>query len=302
MKAIVAEGFGSPDVLHIREVEKPEPRSGEVLVQIHAATVIQGDIVLRNMHPLFFIPLWFFGLRRKRIPGHEFAGEVVAVGGGVNEFKPGDKVFGTTTGLTLGANAEFVCVPVKTKSSVLAKIPENLTYEEAAAMPVGGMTALNLLQRAGIKPGQKVLIYGASGSVGTFAVQLAKQYFSANVTGVCSTTNVDLVKSLGADQVVDYKKEDISDSDQTFDVILDAVGKADLKAMNKILVENGSLVSIRTPTHESIENLQILIDLAGQGKLKPVIDRRYPLEQTAEAHRYVEAGHKKGNVVLSVMD
>jgi NADPH:quinone reductase-like Zn-dependent oxidoreductase len=302
MKAIVAERSGSADMLRLIEIEKPTPVKGKILVQIHAATVTRGDIVLRNMHPLLFIPLRLFGLRRKKIPGHEFAGEVVAVGRGVNRFKSGDRVFGTTTGLSVGANAEFANLPLDSKTNVLAKIPEGVSFEDAAAVPVGGMTALYLLKKANLQPGQKVLIYGASGSVGTYAVQLAKHYFNADVTGVCSTTNVELVKSLGADQVVDYKKDDISTIGKTFDVIFDAVGKADPAAMKKLLNESGVLVSIRTTTKEFGENLQILINLIEQGKVKPIIDRRYPLEQTAEAHRYVEAGHKKGNVVLTVIE
>jgi NADPH:quinone reductase-like Zn-dependent oxidoreductase len=227
---------------------------------------------------------------------------VEAVGGGVSRFEPGDKVFGTTTGLSVGANAEYVSVPERSKLGVLAKMPENLSYDEAATLPVGGMTALYLLQMADILPGQKVLIYGASGSVGTYAVQLAKNYFKAEVTSLCSTGNVALVKSLGADRVVDYKTEDITQICQKFDVIFDAVGKASPDAMKQVLAVNGKQISIRRTTKESMENLQILIDLVEQGKLKPVIDRRYPLIETPEAHRYVETGHKKGNVVIKVME
>lgn len=302
MKAIVTDRQGSSAVVRMGEVERPIPASNEVSVKVRSATVTRGDVILLNMHPLLFIPLRIFGLRRKKTPGHEFAGVVEAVGGGVSCFKPGDKVFGTTTGLSVGANAEYVSVPERSKSGVLAKIPENLSYDEAATLPVGGMTALYLLQMADILPGQKVLIYGASGSVGTYAVQLAKNYFKAEVTGLCSTGNVALVKSLGADLVVDYKTEDITQICQKFNVIFDAVGKASPDAMKQVLAVNGKQISIRRTTKESMENLQILIDLVEQGKLKPVIDRRYPLIETPEAHRYVETGHKKGNVVIKVME
>ncbi len=302
MKAILSGRSGPSALLRMGEVERPIPANNELLIKVHSATVIRGDIVLQNMHPLLLIPLRLFGMRRKKIPGHEFAGEVQAVGGGVTRFKVGDKVFGTTTGLTVGANAEYVCIPEESKSCVLAKMPEGMSYDEAAALPVGGMTAIFLLEKADIQPGDKVLVYGASGSVGTYAVQLAKHYYNAEVTGLCSTANVALVKSLGADRVVDYKTEDVTEICQKFDVIFDAVGKADPEAMKQVLAVNGRQTSIRTTTHESMENLQILIDLYEQGKLKPVIDRRYPLAETQEAYRYVETGHKKGNVVITIVE
>lgn len=299
MKAIVCSKTGSPDVLQLRDVEKPMPRENEVLVRVHAATVVVGDVILRKLHPLFFLPLQLFGMKRKRIPGHEFAGEIEAVGKEVKRFRIGDQVFGTTTGLSVGANAEYVCLPEKWQAGVLATAPTNMTYEEAAAVPVGGMTALYFLRKAKIQSGQEVLIYGASGSVGTFAMQVAK-YYGAKVTGVCSTANVELVKSLGADHVIDYVKEDFTKRGQTYDVIFDAVRKTSLSRSKGALKEKGVYLSVRSSTHEKVENLIFLKELMEAGKIRPVIDRYYPLEQTAEAHRYVEAGHKKGNVVINV--
>lgn len=299
MKAIVCSKTGSPDVLQLRDVEKPMPRENEVLVRVHTATVVVGDVILRKLHPLFFLPLQLFGMKRKRIPGHEFAGEIEAVGKQVKRFRIGDQVFGTTTGLSVGANAEYVCLPEKWQAGVLATAPTNMTYEEAAAVPVGGMTALYFLRKANIQSGQEVLIYGASGSVGTFAVQVAK-YYGAKVTGVCSTANVELVKSLGADHVIDYVKEDFTKRGQTYDVIFDAVRKTSLSRSKGALKEKGVYLSVRSSTREKVENLIFLKELMEAGKIRPVIDRYYPLEQTAEAHRYVEAGHKKGNVVINV--
>ena len=299
MKAIVCSKTGSPDVLQLRDVEKPMPRENEVLVRVHAATVVVGDVILRKLHPLFFLPLQLFGMKRNRIPGHEFAGEIEAVGKEVKRFRIGDQVFGTTTGLSVGANAEYVCLPEKWQAGVLATAPTNMTYEEAAAVPVGGMTALYFLRKAKIQSGQEVLIYGASGSVGTFAMQVAK-YYGAKVTGVCSTANVELVKSLGADHVIDYVKEDFTKRGQTYDVIFDSVRKTSLSRSKGALKEKGVYLSVRSSTHEKVENLIFLKELMEAGKIRPVIDRYYPLEQTAEAHRYVEAGHKKGNVVINV--
>jgi NADPH:quinone reductase-like Zn-dependent oxidoreductase len=300
MKAILSTKSGPPEVLELKEVEKPEPKDNEVLIKVHAATVTQGDVMLRKLHPLMFLPMRLFGVRRKMIPGHEFAGEVESVGAHVKRFKTGDPVFGTTTGLSVGANAEYVCLPEEWNEGVLAPAPANATYEAAAALPVGGMTALYILRKANIRSGQKVLIYGASGSVGTFAVQIAKYHFEAEVTGVCSTANVELVKSIGADHIIDYTKEEVTRNGGSYDVVFDAVGKFSASEGKSLLKENSTYLSVQSSTSEEVQNLLLLKDLVEAGKLKPVIDRRYPLEQTAEAHRYVETGRKKGNVVITV--
>lgn len=300
MKAIVCAKPGPPDVLQLKEIEKPAPKDNEVLIKVHAATVTQGDVMLRKLHPLMYLPMRLFGVRRKKIPGHEFAGEIESVGADVKRFRVGDQVFGTTTGLSVGANAEYVCLPEEWAAGVLAIKPDNISYEEAATLPVGGMTALYILQKGNIRSGRKVLIYGASGSVGTYAVQLARHHFGAEVTGVCSTANVDLVKSLGADQVIDYTRENVTQEGQIYDFVFDAVGKFSSAQRKSSLKENGAFLTIQSTTKEEIENLVFLKELVEAGKLKAVIDRRYPLEQVAEAHRYVETGRKKGNVVITV--
>jgi len=302
MKAIVSTKHGSPEVLQLTEIEKPTPKENEVLIKVHAATVTQGDLMLRKLHPLMYILMSLFGVRRKKIPGHEFAGEIESVGAGVKQFKAGDQVFGTTTGLSVGANAEYVCLPEEPASGVLAVKQDNISFEEAAALPVGGMTALYILRKGNIQKGQKVLIYGASGSVGTYVVQLAKHHFGAEVTGVCSTANIELVKSLGADQVIDYTKEDVTQNGQIYDVVFDAVGKLSSSQRDNLLKENGAFLTVQSTTSEENENLNMLKKLVETGKVKAVIDRRFPLEQVAEAHRYVESGRKKGNVVITVVN
>ena len=294
MRAVLFTRSGSADRLKLAEVPRPAPEPKEILVKVHAATVTRGDVVLRKLPFL----LWrLFGFRRKTMLGHEFAGEIETVGADVTLFEEGERVFGTTTGLTTGSYAEYICVP---EQGVLATVPANITYEEAAPIPIGGLTALRFLRDGDIGSGKRVLVYGASGSVGTFAVQLAT-YFGAHVTGVCSTSNVELVKSLGADQVIDYTKQDFTEADQNYDIIFDAVGKGSPKSVKRVLAENGSYVSVRSSTKkEKTEDLLFLRDLMEAGELKAVIDRRYALEQVPEAHRYVEKGHKRGNVVITV--
>lgn len=254
---------------------------------------------MRRLHPLLIPVFRLFGLRKIEIPGTELAGEVEAVGRAVTKFKVGDQVYGTTTGLSAGGNAEFICLPQTWRTGVLARKPANLSYEQAAALPVGGMTALHLLRKASLKQGQKVLVYGASGSVGTYAVQIARA-FGAEVVGVCSTANLELVRGLGASAVLDYTASDFTLAGQTFDVIYDAVGKLAAAKARAVLTKGGKLLSVRTPTSEKTEYLDFLRELCESGKIIPVIDRRYPLEQVAVAHRYVQTGRKKGNVVISI--
>ena len=322
MKAIVWTKYGPPDVLQLREVERPTPKANEVLIRVHATTVTAGDCEMRSLRiPLSLrLPLRMYnGLRRpKRITilGQELAGEIESVGLDVGRRKRGDQVF-AATGLDFGAYAEYICLP---QEGVEAK-PANMTHEEAAAIPVGGLNALHFLRKASIQSGQTVLINGAGGSIGTIAVQLAKSY-GAEVTGIDSTGKLDMLRSIGADHVIDYTQEDFTKSGETYDVIFDLVGKGSFSGGIRSLKEGGTYLLGNSPLSRRVpgrwtsmtgkkkviggtasykpENLVFLKELVEAGKIRTVIDRRYPLDQIPEAHKYVETGQKKGNVVITV--
>jgi NADPH:quinone reductase-like Zn-dependent oxidoreductase len=309
MKAIIYEKYGPPEVLKFKEVPKPKPLDNEVLIKINATTAHIGDTRVRGFNvPLkHWIPFrLFLGIRRPRraILGMECAGDIESVGKDVKRFKPGDKVF-ALTGFNFGAYAEYKCLPEKpeegkAESKGLVSIkPTNLSYEEAAAVPAGGLTALKNIQKANIKSGQKILINGASGSLGTYAVQLAK-YHGAEVTGVCSTKNLDLVKSLGADKVIDYTKEYFTKASETYDVVYDAVMKTSHSSCKGLLKNTGIFLNNNGLAKIVPKDLIFLKELIEKEKLKPVIDRTYPWEKIVEAHRYVDKGHKKGNVIITL--
>lgn len=307
MKAVMYTKYGPPDVLQLKEVERPAPKDNEVLVKIHATTVTIGDTIMRSLN--MPIPGWqkplarlYLGIRspKRQILGMELAGDIESVGRKVTRFKPGDQVFASTFGVNFGGHAEYKCLP---EDGVLALKPANLTYEQAAAIPGAGQTAWQCLKKGKLQPGRKVLVYGASGAVGTYAVQLASRHFGAVVTGVCSGANLELVKSLGASQVIDYTREDFTQSGATYDVVFDAVGRLRPAQGKKALKPGGIYINVHSDSDggDKLENLLLLKELIEAGKLKPAIDRVYPLEQIVEAHRYVEKGHKKGHVVITVV-
>jgi len=328
MKAIICTRFGPPEVLQMAEVEKPVPKDHEILVRVHATTVTSGDCRMRSftVPPSFWLAGHLalgFNKPRKQILGSEFAGDIEAVGKDVVRFKEGDPVFGSTMH-GFGAYAEYLCVP---EDGVVAKKPANRTYVEAAAIPFGGLTALLFLRKANIQSGHKVLINGASGAVGTYAVQLAK-HFGADVTATCSDANLEFVRSLGADTVIDYHKEDFTKNGQTYDMILDVMGKTRFSRCKNSLNKKGAYLNLvmvmegpkriwyqfttgkrviggtaskGIPRAKQNEALVILKELVEAGKIIPIIDRTYPFEQMAEAHRYVDKGHKKGNVAITLI-
>jgi NADPH:quinone reductase-like Zn-dependent oxidoreductase len=322
MKAVVYKQYGPPEVLRLAEVEKPIPRDDEVLIRVYATTVSAPDFRCRS----FTVPLSFWiparlvlGILKPRRPilGAELSGEIEETGKDVTRFKKGDQIFAATI-TRFGGYAEYACLP---ETGVIALRPTNMTYEEAAAVPIGARAALHFLRKASIKSGQKVLVYGASGSVGTFAVQLAK-YYGAEVTGVCSGSNLELVKSLGADTAIDYTKEDFAAEGEIYDVIFVAVDKGSFPDCMKALKPTGIYLNATTPVRtlrmrwaaltsgkkivtgehpsENADDLVFLRGLIEKGVLRSAIDRRYTLEQIVEAHRYVDKGHKKGNVVITV--
>ena len=318
MKAAVYDRYGPPDVVHIENVDTPVPGENDVLVRIRATTVCAADWRLRKADPFFV--RFMTGIRkpRQRILGAEFSGTIESVGRNVTRFQPGEDVFGSM-GFRFGAHAEYICLP---EQGALEPKPRNMTYEEAAAVIFGAVSALSFLRRAKVRAGQRVLVYGASGSVGVFAVQLAK-HFGAHVTGVCSTGNVAMVKSLGADSVVDYTREDFSTAGRVYDIVLDTVGKAGFTRSRKSIKRGGVYALIGGPPPPSAlgwiglaitGSVKVVTGVASmepgdiaffkalieQGQLRTVIDRRYPLEEIAEAHRYAQAGHKKGHVVIVV--
>jgi len=322
MKAIVYESYGAPDVLQLRDMEKPVPKENEVLIHIHATTVTSGDCRVRSLNmPTGFglISRLFLGVSRPRRPvlGTELAGEIEAVGSGVSKFNVGERVF-ALSGMEMGCHAEYKCL---SEDAAIVLTPDNLTDEQAAAMSFGGTTALDFFRRAKLQRGERVLVNGASGAVGIAAVQLAR-HLGAEVTGVCSTTNMELVRSLGASHVIDYRHDDFTENGETYDVIVDTVGTAPFSRSKKSLNEGGRLLLVLAglpdmlpipwvqmtsskkiiagPAAERVEDLRFLATLAETGAFKPVIDRRYPLAQIADAHRYVDSGRKIGNVIVTL--
>jgi NADPH:quinone reductase-like Zn-dependent oxidoreductase len=331
MKAIVITTYGSPDVLQMKDVETPSPKDNEVLIKIYATSVTVGDLWARNFKAIspgkFSMPLpfWlparlYFGFSKPKVKilGAEVAGEVEAVGKNVKRFKSGDAVFGYP-GQSMGAYAEYMCMP---EDGFIALKPSNMTYEEAAVVPYGAITALNLLEKVDLRPGQKILINGASGGIGSAAVQLAKHHFGAHVTGVCGTPRVQFVRSLGTDKVIDYTMEDFTQNGETYDVIFDIQGRCSFARCRKSLTPNGILLYASFKMKQVLQMLwtskrggprvicalatggnEYLLaakELIEAGKIKAIIDQCFPLEQAAQAHRYVEDGRKQGHVVITI--
>ena len=320
MRAIIHERYGPPDVLRVAEVAQPEPRDDEILIRVRAAAITRTDGGYRAAHP--FIMRAFTGLRRPKrsIPGSEFAGEVVAAGAAVDEFTVGDRVFGST-GIRFGAHAELLCVR---QSGFVAHMPSNVTFEEAAAVCEGALYALGTLRSAGLRQGQRLLVYGASGGIGTASIQLAARHFGAHVTAVCSTRNVAVVQSLGPDAVIDYTKEDFTRNGETYHVIHDAVGKHSFRRCRSSLKSSGAYVSndfgylwhvplfalltrwlgdkrvVLPFSRVTRQDVLLLAQLVAAGKFRPVVDRAYPLDQVVDAAAYVDTGRKTGNVVLTL--
>ncbi len=330
MKAIVYTEYGAPDVLHVAEVQKPAPKDKEILIRVYAAPVNFGDIMARHFGSItpqkFSMPFLFwllarasFGFTKPKITilGSEFAGEVEAIGKDVKRFKPGDAVFGYV-GQAMGTYAEYLCMP---EDGCVALKPANLTHKDAAAVPYGAIMALGLLRKVNVQPGQKVLINGASGGIGSAALQLAR-YYGAHVTGVCSTPRLEYVKSLGADVVVDYTKADFTQNGETYDLIFDVLGKCSFGRCKNLLKQNGRLLYasfkmkqlfqmlwtsmfssrkvICALSSENPGDLIFIKELVEAGKIKSILDRCFPMEQAAEAHRYAESGQKKGSVMITM--
>lgn len=306
MKAVIYTKYGSPGVLKMIDMEKPEPKDNEILVKVCATTVTSGDTRLRssNFPALVWLPVrLMFGLfkPKKEILGHELSGIVEAIGKTVTRFKIGDEVFATPTMLNTGSYAEYICIPEERKKGVLGLKPKNLSFKEAAALPVGGMTALFLLNKAELGKGQQVLIFGASGSVGSYAIQIAKEQ-GAKVVAVCSRSNFEMVKSLGADSAIDYRKEDYTLLKRKFDIVFDAVGKTSKSKAKKILKPGGRFVSVKSLTSPKQEHLDKIKELAEREKIRPYIDKCFPFSKMVAAHEYVDKGRKRGNVVIEILN
>lgn len=305
MKAVIYKKYGGPEVLECVETEKPVPGSKEVLVKVEASSVSAGVTWMRKgkyQGSLLFTAMLrlMYGVikPRQQVLGVEFAGTVEQAGAKVKLFKPGDKVYGTTTGLKTGSYAQYIVIPENRRQGVIAVKPPQLSMTEAAALPVGGMTAIHLLTKAELGTGQKILIYGASGSVGTSAVQVAK-YACAKVTAVCSTANVALLSEIGADHIIDYARQDMTQLKDRFDIVFDAVGKLPASTARQLLKKGGRYCTVRSITEEKTAYLRSLHQMIEQGEFHPVVDRVYPMDKIVEAHQYVDRGHKKGNVIIT---